>query len=118
MNKRQIGAEYEALAVRYLKEQGYAIVKQNYRNPKGEIDILAQKDGVLIVIEVKYRKGDSCGDPLEAVDWKKQRRIGQATVYYYMEQGFSMEHPCRFDVIGVYGDGRIKHVKNAFEYSV
>jgi putative endonuclease len=115
-NKRQVGTEYETIATDYLKKKGYQIIERNHRNRMGEIDILAEKNGVLVVVEVKYRKNGSCGDPLEAVNWQKQRRICKTILYYFMIHGYGMEKPCRFDVIGIYGDGTIKHVENAFEF--
>lgn len=115
-NKRQVGTAYETIAADYLKKKGYQIIERNYRNRMGEIDILAENDGVLVVVEVKYRKNGTCGDPLEAVNRQKQRRICKTTLYYFMMHGYGMEKPCRFDVIGIYGDGTIKHIENAFEF--
>ena len=115
-NKRKLGTVYEDIAVDYLKQQGYRIVKQNYRNRFGEIDIIAEKDHLLVIVEVKFRNNDNCGDPLEAVDYRKQKRISKITLFYYMEQGYHESHPCRFDVIAIYGDGQLKHIENAFEF--
>ena len=116
MNRRQIGAKQETAAVRYLSEQGYSILERNYRNHYGEIDIIANKDHVLVFVEVKYRSTDVYGDPLEAVDTYKQRRICRAALYYYSRQRNRREMPCRFDVIAIYGDGTIRHIEDAFEY--
>ena len=116
MNKRKTGAEYENLAAQYLKEQGYTILKQNYRNRFGEIDILAKKDEVLVFVEVKFRSTNACGAPLEAVDMRKQRKISRTALYYYAGHGYEENIPCRFDVIAIYGDGRIQHIENAFEF--
>lgn len=118
MNKREIGSEYEDLAAGLLAGKGYRIVRKNYRTPYGEIDILAEKDGVWVFCEVKFRRSDSCGTPLESVDARKQRRISKSALYYYSRHGFTQETPCRFDVIAVYGDGRVEHVENAFEFQM
>ena len=90
MNKRTIGTEYETMAARYLCTHDYTILARNYRTPFGEVDLIAQKDGVLVYVEVKYRSSNDYGDPLEA--------------------------DCRFDVIGIYGDGSIRHIPNAFYF--
>ena len=116
MNKRLIGAEGETAAVRYLEEHGYQIIKRNYRNRYGEIDIIAELGNVLVFVEVKYRRAGDYGDPLEAVDIRKQRRISKAALYYYSGYGHGWNRPCRFDVVAIYGDGTIRHVENAFEF--
>lgn len=114
-NKRKIGSYYEEIAIKYLREQGYEILEQNYRNSYGEIDIIAKRDNVIIFAEIKYRTSNLYGDPLEAVDKRKQHRITQVALYYYMKNGYSEEKvPCRFDVIAIYGDGKIRHEINAF----
>ncbi len=116
MNKRQVGAKYEAVAAEYLKGQGYLVVECNHRNPLGEVDLILEKDGVVIYAEVKYRGSSRYGDPLEAVDWKKQKRVSRAAAYHYNRYGAREGKPCRFDVIGIYGDGRIRHIADAFEF--
>lgn len=115
-NNRKIGQKYEDIAAEYLTKKGYQIVKRNYRNPYGEIDILAQKDGVWIFCEVKFRSTRHCGSPLEAVDVRKQRRISKAAFYFYAYHGYAENTPCRFDVIAIYGDESVVHIENAFEF--
>ena len=56
MNKRKTGTAYEKKAAAYLKEKGYHILKRNYRCPLGEIDLIAEENGYLVFIEVKYRR--------------------------------------------------------------
>lgn len=97
-------------------QQGYRILVRNFRNSYGEIDIIAEDAKTLVYCEVKYRSGSSCGDPLEAVDGRKQRRISRVALYHYAQNGYSRNRPCRFDVIGIYGDGSIRHIKNAFDF--
>lgn len=115
INKRKIGADYESLAVRYLKECGYEILERNYRNSYGEIDVIAKKNEFIVFTEIKFRADNAYGDPLEAVDLRKQHRIIKVALYYYMRKGYSQNVPCRFDVIAIYGDGTIRHEQNAFE---
>ena len=118
LNKRQIGNCYEDRAVEYLAKNGYRIIARNFRaGRKGELDIIARdKEGTLVICECKYRTKTVCGDPLLAVDWKKQRQICKTTLFYYKYCGYGMDYPCRFDVIALYGDGTIRHVENAFEF--
>ena len=116
LNKRQVGTKYETIAAEYLMEKGYKILARNYRNYYGEIDIIAERDGILVYVEIKYRKSAKYGDPLEAVDIRKQRRISRCAAYHYAGYGATRNMPCRFDVIAIYGDGSMRHIENAFEY--
>ena len=115
MNKRQTGADYEALAARWLQEQGYEILEKNYRCRQGEIDLIARDGRYLVFIEVKYRKGSRAGHPAEAVDVRKQRRISRSAAYYCYEHRIPETQACRFDVIGIL-DGKTEHIKDAFAY--
>lgn len=114
MNKRVVGAEKETVAADYLKEQGYKILEMNYRCRQGELDIVARKADVLVIAEVKFRNNTAYGDPAEAVDVRKQRKICRVTLDYLMRHPQYQEKPCRFDVISIYGDGQIRHIENAF----
>ena len=116
MNKRTLGTEYETMAARYLCTHDYTILARNYRTPFGEVDLIAQKDGVLVYVEVKYRSSNDYGDPLEAVDRRKQRQICKVANYHYAGYAAGQEMDCRFDVIGIYGDGSIRHIPNAFYF--
>ena len=116
MNNRRVGAEKEETAVAYLMNKGYIILKQNYRTTYGEIDIIAKRDSMLVFCEIMYRSGNDYGDPLAAVDRRKQKRISRVALYYYTEQGITEDTPCCFDVIGIYGDGTIRHIENAFDF--
>lgn len=49
MNTRKTGAEYEEQAAQYLRKEGYQILERNYKSRFGEIDILADKDGELLL---------------------------------------------------------------------
>lgn len=115
-NKREIGGWYEQKAVSFLEQNAYLVLETNYRNRYGEIDIIADRDGLLVFVEVKYRTSNQYGDPLEAVDPWKQRRICRSALYYCSKQADGVDVPCRFDVIAIYGDQQIRHIENAFEY--
>ncbi len=116
LNRRQVGADYEAVAADYLIGQGYKVLERNYRSRAGEVDLIAEKDGVIVYAEIKFRRDGRFGDPLEAVDLRKQRRISRAAAAHYEQWGAPYGKACRFDVIGIYGDGTIRHIENAFDY--
>ena len=118
-NKRQLGNLYEERAGLYLQEKNYQILERNfYAGRSGEIDIIARDEkGLLVIFECKYRLDSTHGDPLLAVNYKKQRQICRTTLYYYVRHGYGMDYPCRFDVIAFYVNGEMKHIENAFEFA-
>ena len=114
MNKRKTGTEYEELAARWLTGKGFEILEKNYRCRIGEIDLIAREGGYLVFVEVKYRRTADQGDPEEAVDQRKRRRIGQAAAYYLYLHGLPENTLCRFDVVALI-PGKYRICKNAFE---
>ena len=117
-NLRKTGAEYESLAAEYLKRRGFRIIRRNFYCRGGDIDLIALDGDSLVFVEVKYRRTDTFGNPLEAVNATKQKRICRAASYFCMRYGYGEQTPCRFDVVGICGNGEIAHVRNAFEYRV
>lgn len=115
MNRRAVGTAYEKQAGEYLMEQGYEILEYNFRCRVGEIDIIAHDAEYLVFLEVKYRESEGRGNPLEAVDRKKQRVISRVAAYYCLTHGYGETTPCRFDVVAILGN-QISLIKNAFEY--
>lgn len=112
MNKRKIGSLGEDMAAEFLKSRGVKILERNYQNRFGEIDIIAREDDTLLFIEVKYRKNESFGYPLEAVDFKKRQNIKNMARFFLNENHyFNMN--IRFDCIGIMGSN-IDWVKGAF----
>jgi len=75
------------------------ILARNWRCPLGEIDIIARKDGLVAVIEVKTRRGRSAGTPEQAVDDQKQRKLCKLAQCYIESIGWEGE--VRIDVVGV-----------------
>ena len=116
MNKRAVGTTYEKLAGTYLEQQGYEILEYNFRCHIGEIDIVAKDREYLVFIEVKYRSNNRKGNPLEAVDVRKQRIISKVASYYCLTHGYGEMWPCRFDVAAIDGVEYIL-IKNEFEYA-
>ncbi len=116
-NKRSIGKEKENLAALYFSQRGYDIVEKNFYSCFGEIDLIVKKEDTLVFAEVKYRKNESRGNPLEAVNVRKQKRICRAALYYLSTHCLSVDTPCRFDVVAITGD-EITHIENAFEFHI
>jgi len=113
INKRKIGAEKETLAVEYLEKNGMRIVERNYRNRKGEIDVIGYHEGYLVFVEVKYRKNTQTGTPEEAVHWNKQRIICKVADYYRYCHRIGDFTAIRYDVVAICGE-KITWYQNAF----
>lgn len=113
-NKRKLGAAYEQAAGRFLENNGFRVLEYNYRCRMGEVDIIGMDGEYLVFCEVKYRKSNVQGHPLEAVDKKKQRTLCKCASYYIMVNNLT-DIPCRFDVVGILEE-EITHVENAFDF--
>lgn len=113
-NRRRIGNCYEDMAVAFLIQEGYRIVKRNYYGRHGEIDIIAFDGEYLVFAEVKYRLNNHIGSPEEAVTYHKRSNIIRTAREYMYKTGVPEDVPVRFDVVSISGRD-IKIIKNAFE---
>ena len=117
MYKRHIvGGIGEKIANKYLVENGYQIIKKNFRCKQGEIDIIASKLNELIFIEVKTRRNIQFGYPCEAVGKTKQKHILNVAKYYMWRNNIIENYNIRFDVIEVHYSNNyyINHIQNCF----
>ena len=119
MSTKQDGDWGEALVAKYLSERGCRIVEREWRCRFGEIDLIAEKDGMLLFVEVKLRTNLQYGMPREYVTAKKQEKLRAAALLYLSMHGLDV--PTRFDVAEVYTDAhhsarstRIEYIENAF----
>lgn len=112
-NNREVGSRYEEQAAAFLINEGYKIIEHNFRCRSGEIDLIGRDGRYLIFLEVKYRSSGELGDPAEAVDLKKQKKIIDAARYYLLTHGYSEDIPCRFDVVAIL-DKDIRLIRDAF----
>lgn len=97
---RGAGYDWERSAERELAARGFRIVERNFRARTGEIDFIAEENGVICFVEVKGRSGDSFGSPSEAVTLEKQRRIFRTAEAYLRRRG-GRRPTCRFDVVAI-----------------
>ena len=115
-SRKNVGNLGEDIAAKFLQEKAYDIVQRNYRWARGEIDIIARKDNILVFVEVKTARGNSFGPPENWVDQRKQEQIGMVAEKYLQDNGIN-GMDCRFDVIAVELQGakhQIRHIENAF----
>ncbi len=112
MNNREFGAKGEDLACEYLKKNGYEILERNKHFSKlCEVDIIAKYKNKIIFIEVKTRKTNAYGTPLEAITKNKYKNIKTGVLSYLAENKIS---DYQIDVIGItiHPTLRIEHLKN------
>lgn len=105
----------ESLAEKFLINKGYKIIDMNYKNKIGEIDIIALDKDVLVFVEVKSRTSNIYGNPYEAVNFKKQKKIVYASLIYLKYKKI-LDMQLRYDIIEVYltKKYKINHIENAF----
>jgi putative endonuclease len=112
----EMGHWGETLATSYLEENGYDIIRRNYRYGRTEIDIIAWKGPILIFIEVKARSYDTLGKPETFVNGKKRSMIARGAAAF-MEQ-IRHDGELRFDIISILkfknGKTSLKHYPDAF----
>ncbi|MBI3887924.1 YraN family protein [Candidatus Microgenomates bacterium] len=97
---KQTGFFGEKLATEFLEKKGYEILKRNFSNKFGEIDIIARDKSVLVFVEVKTKRGEDFGTPEEMVGKGKLAKIRNMAAIF-MGQSASWRIPCRIDVIAV-----------------
>lgn len=107
MNIGVVGTKGEDLVCRFLKNEGYFVLKRNYQCRFGEIDIIAENNEYIIFVEVKTRKADSLVPIENAVDIKKQKRL-ILTAEEYLSKNETALQP-RFDVALVTVDEKVKN---------
>jgi len=97
---RGAGYDWERVAEKALGTEGYRILARNFRTRRGEIDFVAEDNGVLCFVEVKGRSGERFGPPAAAVTEEKQRRI-QRAAEVYLRRRRGRRPVCRFDVVSI-----------------
>lgn len=116
-HNQRLGLLGEEIAARWLTRRGWRIVYRRFRNGRRDIDLVAQRDALVAFVEVKARKGARFGDPVEAVDHRKQRELVKSA-HVWIDRHGRAEESYRFDVVGVLMDGErvlVKHVEDAFQ---
>ena len=112
--RQALGRFGEDLAEQYLRDIGFDVLARNWRCPAGEVDIVARDGIMLVVCEVKTRRGTGYGSPLEAVTPAKAARLARLGALARRALGTG-PCPVRIDLVGVLvrRDGQIdlEHVR-------
>ena len=114
--RQVLGRVGERVAERWLERHGWRIIDRRFRNGRRDIDLVAEREGLVAFVEVKTRSGEGFGDPVEAVHWRKQRELVRSADVWIDRHGPPGAN-YRFDVLGVIVDGnrvRVRHVEDAF----
>lgn len=101
MSNQALGQRGEALACEYLRSTGHQIVRTNYRTRRGEIDIIALKNGVLTFVEVKYRTDLELGHPAEAITRSKLGKFRIAVLEYLQQEETPVFTDMKFDAVTI-----------------
>ena len=116
-NKRQIaeriGQRAETLAALFLQAKFYRIRDRRYRTPLGEIDLVVERAGTIVFVEVKSRAHIS--DHAAALEAVNTSRIVRAAEHWLARHPREAEKSCRFDVIFLAPRSWPRHLINAFD---
>lgn len=111
----ELGGAGEEFAARHLVEEGWRILARRWRAAGREIDLVAERDGLVALVEVKTRRAGGLVPPSAAVDWRKRRQLAAAGAAAACR--WSAARGLRFDVIGVTwspAGPEIDHLEDAF----
>ena len=111
----ELGKLGEEMAVAFLEKAGYIILETNWTFQKAEVDIIAQKDNILVIVEVKTRSSIEFGLPQDFVKSKKIQLLVKAVNEYVIKKDLEVE--VRFDIIAIHKNFKkyeIEHIIDAF----
>ena len=114
--KQLQGLKGEDMAVNLLLQKGYRILERNWRCGHLEVDIIAENEDYLVIVEVKTRKSATFGNPEMFVDKQKQWHLIRAAIRYAKFKCVKKE--IRFDIISVINCPEfqeVNHIENAFK---
>lgn len=115
--RQALGLLGERVAARWLMRDGWKVVAHRFRSGHRDIDLVMQRHRDVAFVEVKARRGERFGSPVEAVHHRKRRELGRSAKVWVDRYG-SSELSYRFDVVGILVIGqcvRVRHVPNAFD---
>ena len=121
MNRRETGALGENIAADYLAKHGYIIRERNFRTREGEIDIIAEKDGTLVFVEVRAKTSKQFGTAEESITERKKKRL-IALAEAYLSDCAEQPASCRIDIIAIQLDAqgeliRLNMIENAIDWT-
>lgn len=109
-NRKETGYYGEAIACKILEKRGYRLVEKNFTIRGGEIDLIMEKGDELIFVEVKTRRNDHYGSPLESITPQKKQRMIRASEVFLCGKGHD-DADVRFFAVAIFLDDRDRPVK-------
>ena len=106
------GGTFEQQAARFYEQQGFSVRDTNWRTGHKEIDLVVEKDSLLVIVEVKSTFSTKFGHPAEWVDEKKRRNLTQAALLYLAQYDIT-DRDVRFDVV-TFVNNQLEHYPDAF----
>ncbi|MBR1448269.1 MAG: YraN family protein [Prevotella sp.] len=97
----ELGKWGEEVAAAYLAEKGYVILHRDWKSGHRDLDIVARDGRQIVFVEVKTRRSNYFGEPLEAVDYRKQMNLRRAMNHYL--KFYRINDEARFDIVSVVG---------------
>ena len=113
---QRLGIEGEKVAERWLRRRGWQIAARRWRSGRRDLDLVAVHGDLVAFVEVKARRRDAFGGPIEAVGWRKRRELQRSAACWIDRHGAGGQ-TYRFDVIGVLvrpDSVQVRHVADAF----
>lgn len=95
--RQRLGRRAEELVAGYLSQRGWQVLQRNYRCRWGEVDLVARDGDCLVFVEVRAKRGDAFGTPLESITAKKMARLRSTAETYLQENGLA-DRSWRIDV--------------------
>ncbi len=106
------GRDAEGIAAAALAREGWAVLARRARTPAGEIDLVAERDGLLAVVEVKARP--SLSEAAFALGARQRARLVAAAECWIAANPGHGAAGMRFDVVLVAADGTARRIADAF----
>ncbi len=116
--RTKLGSVGEHLARLILERKGMAFVEANWRAPSGEIDLVMRDGELLVMVEVKVRRGERAGTAEESISRAKATRLLATGEWYVAEHPEHADRPWRIDLVAITIDGRgvvtrVQHIEDA-----
>lgn len=115
--RQDLGLLGERIAARWLMREGWTVLAHRFRSGHRDIDLVVRRNDEVAFVEVKARRGEQFGSPVEAVHFRKRRELGRSARVWVDRYGTpALQY--RFDVVGILLIGqsvRVRHIPNAFD---
>lgn len=118
MNARAAGNVFEQAALAQLQGAGLKLLARNFGTRFGEVDLVMRDAGVVVFVEVRYRRHRAFGGSAASVGADKRERIALAAQAFLQAHPKLASLPCRFDVIAFDGEpdsAECEWLRGAFE---